>query len=226
MRDDKPQRHTLEGVMNSSPYAIASRYGYEKTIPQRRFRRRVGICCPLPGTPPRGRPSAHPRPARGPQRAEVDREDRVCLALHAPRPASVGGGLPANAAVAQSGCLRGDDPRSARTFAAFEGPGFGAFGDNTGLSHAESHSRERPSGRLRRTQGQEGLQGACPAVDTLGHLLALRVSPANEDDRKQVEKLAEEIQQATRENVEIAYVDQGNTGQRASGSAAEHGIRL
>jgi transposase len=64
------------------------------------------------------------------------------------------------------------------------------------------------------------------AVDTLGHLLALRVSPANEDDRKQVEKLAEEIQQATAENVEIAYVDQGYTGERASELAAEHGIRL
>ena len=64
------------------------------------------------------------------------------------------------------------------------------------------------------------------AVDTLGHLLALRVSPANEDDRKQVEKLSEEIQQATAENVEIAYVDQGYTGERASGAAAGHGIRL
>ena len=64
------------------------------------------------------------------------------------------------------------------------------------------------------------------AVDTLGHLLALRLSPANEDDRKQVEKLAEEIQQATQENIEIAYVDQGYTGEKASGFAAEHGIRL
>jgi transposase len=35
------------------------------------------------------------------------------------------------------------------------------------------------------------------AVDTLGHLLALRVSPANEDDREEVRKLSEEIQQAT-----------------------------
>jgi len=31
------------------------------------------------------------------------------------------------------------------------------------------------------------------AVDTLGHLLALRVSPANEDDRQGVNKLSEEI---------------------------------
>jgi transposase len=64
------------------------------------------------------------------------------------------------------------------------------------------------------------------AVDTLGHLLALRVSPANEDDREEVRKLSEVIQQATGENVELAYVDQGYTGAKASGSAAKHGIRL
>ena len=45
------------------------------------------------------------------------------------------------------------------------------------------------------------------AVDTLGHLLALRVSPANENDREEVHKLSEEIQQATAENVELAYVE-------------------
>jgi transposase len=76
--------------------------------------------------------------------------------------------------------------------------------------------------------GHKGKKGSKvhAAVDTLGHLLALRVSPANEDDRKQVEKLSEEIQQATGENVEIAYVDQGYTGERTSKLAAEHGIRL
>lgn len=64
------------------------------------------------------------------------------------------------------------------------------------------------------------------AVDTLGHLLALRVGPANEDDRREVEGLSEEIQQATGENVELAYVDQGYTGEKASGAASEHGIHL
>jgi transposase len=64
------------------------------------------------------------------------------------------------------------------------------------------------------------------AVDTLGHLLALRVSPANEDDRKQVEKLSEEIQEATGENIELAYVDQGYAGERAAEAAQSHGIRL
>ena len=46
------------------------------------------------------------------------------------------------------------------------------------------------------------------AVDTLGHLLAVRVGAANEDDRKELEKLSEQIHKATRENVEeLAYVD-------------------
>ena len=63
-------------------------------------------------------------------------------------------------------------------------------------------------------------------MDTLGHLLALRVSPANEDDRQEVKELCEEIQRATGEKVELAYVDQGYTGERAAGFAAEHGIRL
>ena len=50
------------------------------------------------------------------------------------------------------------------------------------------------------------------AVDTLGHLLALHVTPADEQDRAQVGKLAEEVQEATGESVELAYVDQGYTG--------------
>ena len=47
------------------------------------------------------------------------------------------------------------------------------------------------------------------AVDTLGHLLALRVGPADEQDRAQVEALAEAVQEATGESVELAYVDRG-----------------
>ena len=76
--------------------------------------------------------------------------------------------------------------------------------------------------------GHKGKKGSKvhAAVDTLGHLLALSVSPANEDDRQKVKELCEEIQRATGENVELAYVDQGYTGERASGFAAEHGIRL
>ena len=64
------------------------------------------------------------------------------------------------------------------------------------------------------------------AVDTLGHLLALKVTPASEDDRTQVEELSKEIQEATGQNVEIAYVDQGYTGDDAAGQAQKHGIEL
>ncbi len=64
------------------------------------------------------------------------------------------------------------------------------------------------------------------AVDTLGHLLALHVTPANADDRAEVGRLAKAVQQAIGESVELAYVDQGYTGERAEGAAAAHGIQL
>src|ERR1700712_3549889 len=47
------------------------------------------------------------------------------------------------------------------------------------------------------------------AVDTLGHLLALHVTPANADDRAQVATLAAAVQAETGEHVSLAYVDQG-----------------
>lgn len=64
------------------------------------------------------------------------------------------------------------------------------------------------------------------AVDTLGQLLALVVTPANENDRAAVAELAEAIQQATGETVELAWVDQGYTGEQVAADAAQHGIRL
>ena len=64
------------------------------------------------------------------------------------------------------------------------------------------------------------------AVDTLGHLLALHVTPADEQDREQVGELAHTIQEATGESVELAYVDQGYTGERPAEEADAHGMRL
>ena len=64
------------------------------------------------------------------------------------------------------------------------------------------------------------------AVDTLGHLLALHVSPANEQDRDQVAALAQAIQEVTGATVEVAFVDQGYTGEEAAQAAQEQGIRL
>jgi transposase len=64
------------------------------------------------------------------------------------------------------------------------------------------------------------------AVDTLGQLLAAIVTPANEQERAQVAELAEKVKVATGESVEVAFVDQGYTGDQAAADAAEHGIRL
>jgi transposase len=64
------------------------------------------------------------------------------------------------------------------------------------------------------------------AVDTLGHLLTLHVTPAHEQDRAQVNVLAEAVQEATGESVELAYVDQGYTGEEAAEAAEKHGIQL
>jgi transposase len=56
--------------------------------------------------------------------------------------------------------------------------------------------------------------------------LALKVTAANEQERAQVADLVEEVQQATGENVEVAFVDQGYTGKEPAEQAAKRGIRL
>jgi transposase len=52
------------------------------------------------------------------------------------------------------------------------------------------------------------------------------VTPANEQDRTQVERLAAQGQQITGESVELASVDQGSTGDQPLQDAAHHGIHL
>ena len=64
------------------------------------------------------------------------------------------------------------------------------------------------------------------AVDTLGHLLALVVTPEDEADRAQMAELAEQVQDATGERVELGYVDQGYTGDTPAEAAEEHGMQL
>jgi transposase len=64
------------------------------------------------------------------------------------------------------------------------------------------------------------------AGDTLGHLPALHVTPANELERAQVDALAKAVQEVTGESVELASVDQGYTGEETSDAAANHGILL
>jgi transposase len=64
------------------------------------------------------------------------------------------------------------------------------------------------------------------AVDTLGNLLALIATPANEQERAQVAALARDVQAACGQSVQLAFVDQGYTGEDAKDAANEHGIRL
>src|SRR6516165_2494891 len=86
-----------------------------------------------------------------------------------------------------------------------EEPSASIFDSRTLQSSPESGHRAGYDGAKRRKGSK-----IHAAVDTLGHLLALHVTAADEQDRAQVEKLAEEVQQITGESIELAYVDQGD----------------
>jgi transposase len=88
-------------------------------------------------------------------------------------------------------------------------------------SSPESGERTGFDGHKRRKGSKVHL-----AVDTLGQLLALMVTPANDQDRAQVAELAEKVQKATGESVEVAFVDQGYTGEQPADAAQAQGIRL
>jgi transposase len=64
------------------------------------------------------------------------------------------------------------------------------------------------------------------AVDTLGHLLAVAVTPANEQDRAQVGQIARAVQAAVEQPVHLAFVDQGYTGEEPAEAAIQEGIHL
>jgi len=88
-------------------------------------------------------------------------------------------------------------------------------------STPESGSRAGYDGHKRKKGSKTHI-----AVDTLGHLLAMSVTPANEQERSQVAKLAEAVQDVTGEHVELAYVDQGYTGDEPAEAAKNQGIDL
>ena len=64
------------------------------------------------------------------------------------------------------------------------------------------------------------------AVDTLGHLLALKVTAANAQERAQVGDLVKAIQETTGGKVQVAFVDQGYTGEDPATQARQQGVRL
>lgn len=74
------------------------------------------------------------------------------------------------------------------------------------------------------TSARKGIVHA--AVDTLGSLLALKVTAANQQEGAQVAVLAADVQKATGEHVEMTFVDQGYTGEEPAATAAANGIRM
>ncbi len=64
------------------------------------------------------------------------------------------------------------------------------------------------------------------AVDTLGNLITVLATPANEQDRAQVSDLCLQVQEVTGANVEVVYADQGYTGDQTALDAAERGVEL
>lgn len=102
-----------------------------------------------------------------------------------------------------------------------EQPTAAIYASRTLQSTPESGARAGDDGAKKRKGSKVHL-----AVDTLGHLLALKVTPANEQDRAQVAARSAAVQEATSQNVELAFVDQGYTGQTAADDAKAHGLRL
>ena len=100
-------------------------------------------------------------------------------------------------------------------------PSAAIFDSRTLQSTPESGSRAGYDGAKRRKGSKTHV-----AVDTLGHLLALLVTPADAQDRAQVDRLAADVQEATDDSVELAFVDQGYTGEKPAAAAAKRGIEL
>ena len=64
------------------------------------------------------------------------------------------------------------------------------------------------------------------AVDTIGNLLALHVTGADEQERMLVEEMATRTREATGGAVKVVFVDQGYTGEQAVIDARENGMEL
>jgi transposase len=102
-----------------------------------------------------------------------------------------------------------------------EEPSAAVLDSRTLRSTPESGKRAGYDG-AKRTKGSK----VHMAVDTLGHLLSLHVTAADEQDRAQVGKLARQVQKETGKSVELAFVDQGYTGEKAADAARKQKIEL
>ena len=102
-----------------------------------------------------------------------------------------------------------------------EEPTAAIFDSRTLRSTPESGARGGYDGAKRKRGSKVHM-----AVDTLGYLLSLHVTAADEQDREQVGELAKAVQKQSGKSVELAYVDQGYTGERPAASARKQNIEL
>jgi transposase len=95
------------------------------------------------------------------------------------------------------------------------------FDSRTLQSTVESGERAEWDGAKRKRGSKTHM-----AVDTLGNLLTLFVTSAKTQDRAQVDQLAQRVQEATGQAVEVAFVDQGYSGDTAEQAAVQHAMQL
>lgn len=95
------------------------------------------------------------------------------------------------------------------------------FDGRTLQSTPESGHRAGYDGAKRRKGSKAHI-----AVDTLGHLLGVVITPANEQERAQVGELCARVQEITGQTVEVSFGDQGYTGEDPEYEAAVHDIDL
>lgn len=93
-----------------------------------------------------------------------------------------------------------------------------------------------PDGRVRPSTPERRHRAGCDggqrckgrqahlAVDTLGQLLRVVITPANAQERGQVGEWCERVPAVTGQSVQIGFVGQGYTGEAAAYAAAVHGI--
>jgi transposase len=180
------------------------------------------VGCPVSNANGRGCAATRVSAARAIQRITLRRSLRYRLAGHAERSAILVGGLPANLALAGRWQLRDAGTRSAcRCGWRPADPAAAVIDSRTLQSTPESGARAGYDGAKRKRGSKVHM-----SVDTLGHLLALYVTPADVGDREEVVRLAEAIQDVTGESVTLTYVDEGYTSEHAEQSTGKQGISL
>ena len=161
-----------------------------------------------------------------------DCSDGITLALSAKRSTTVGSGLFVYASVnkqaqrwIESGCFTEivNDLRALLRLAVGKKapPSTAIYDGQTLQGTIESGNRAGYDGHKKKNGSKIHV-----AVDSLGYLLGIVVTPANEQERSQVAELSRQVQEVTGKSVKLAWVDQGYTGPDAKAAAQQHGIAL